>query len=514
MLTGEMLRRSSHRFPQKPAIFCEGKQIHYADLDSQANQLANRVLSLGLAPETKVAIISRNLTEYGIVFFGVARSGCVLTNISVLYAAAELQFVLNKADVEVLIYDQAFTEKVRAVRDELPRVTSYVQIGSDALLDGAVEFHDWIASASDKAPDISLSEEAPFCMTYTGGTTGRPKGVLCSHRARATTAHTVMVEEGIDETDVVGIVTPMFHVAALNIMFQPAILAGAATAFLPKWSPEAFVEMVESRALTACFMVPTQVAMLLNSPAFDADRLRTWRKLSFAGAPMPDWVQRTLRERLPDLKLTQIYGQSEMGVIAVLRDWYLPEKLGAVGRQPYNVDVRVVRPDGSDVVPGEIGEVVSRGDNLMLRYYDEPEQTTEFFKLGDGWGWSGDVGTIDTDGFITLIDRSKDMMICGGENVYPKEIESVIFELPAVAECAVFGVPDEKWGEVPIAYVSLQPDAELTEEVLIEHCTNRLARFKRPRLVRFVTDFPKTAIGKIQKTALRDTYWQDQEKKI
>lgn len=514
MLTGEMLHRSSRRFPQKPAIFCDGNQITYADLNSQANQLANRVLTLGLAPATKVAIVSRNLAEYGIVFFGVARSGCVLTNVSVLYAAAELQFVLNKADVEVLIYDQAFTEKVRAVRDALPGITSYIQIGDGPLLDGAVEFYDWIGGGSEKAPDIALSEEAPFCMTYTGGTTGRPKGVLCSHRARAITAHTVMVEEGLDETDTVGIVTPMFHVAALNIMFQPAILAGATTTLLPKWSPEAFVEMVESRAMTACFMVPTQVAMLLNSPAFDVDRLRTWRKLSFAGAPMPDWVQHALRERLPDLLLTQIYGQSEMGVIAVLRDWYLPEKLGAVGRQPYNVDVRVVRPDGSDVVPGEIGEVVSRGENLMLRYYGEPEQTKEFFKLDDGWGWSGDVATIDADGFITLIDRSKDMMICGGENVYPKEIESVIFELPAVAECAVFGVPDDKWGEVPIAYVSLQPGAGLTEDALIEHCTNRLARFKRPRQVRFVTDFPKTPIGKIQKTVLRDAYWQDQEKKI
>jgi acyl-CoA synthetase (AMP-forming)/AMP-acid ligase II len=203
-----------------------------------------------------------------------------------------------------------------------------------------------------------------------------------------------------------------------------------------------------------------------------------------------------------------------MGVIAVLRDWYLPERLGRVGRQPYNVDVRVVRPDGCDVALGEIGEVVSRGENLMLGYYGEPEQTAAFFKLGDGWGWSGDLATIDEAGFITLVDRSKDMIISGGENIYPKEIENVLYELPEVAECAVFGIPDDTFGEAPAAYLSLKPGATLSVEQVQTHCTDRLARFKRPRVVRFVDDFPKTPIGKIQKTVLKEAFWQDKEKKI
>ena len=266
--------------------------------------------------------------------------------------------------------------------------------------------------------------------------------------------------------------------------------------------------------MTANFMVPTQAAMLLNDESFDPEALQSWRKVSFAGAPMPDWVQTELRSRLPELSLTQIYGQSEMGVIAVLRNWYLPEKLGSVGRQPYNVDVRIVDSEGCNIAPGEIGEVVSRGDNLMIEYYNEPEQTQEFFKLGDGWGWSGDLATIDEDGFITLIDRSKDMIISGGENIYPKEIETVIYELPQVAECAVFGVPDDKWGEVPAAYLQLKPNAELTEETVTEHCADKLARFKRPRTVRFVDDFPKTPIGKIQKNVLKETFWSGRRKKI
>jgi len=513
MLTGDMLRRSALRFPDKPAIICDGILFTYRDLDQRANRLANALLALDLGKGAKIAILSRNLAEYGLIFFAASRTGYVLTNISVLYAPDELQYVLDKADVEALIFDPAFADKVSTLSGITPKIEHLISL-SESDVEGAVTLESFMDGHPADAPTVDLDEDDPFCMTYTGGTTGRPKGVLCTHRARAVTAHTVMVEEAIDERDIVGIVTPLFHVAALNIMFQPAILAGATTVFLTKWSPEAFLDMVETTGMTANFMVPTQAAMLLNSDAFDASRLRTWRKVSFAGAPMPDWVQADLMKRLPELKLTQIYGQSEMGVIAVLRHWYLPQKMGAVGRMPYNADVRVVREDGSDVRPGEIGEVVSRGANLMREYYNERDQTDAFFKLGGGWGWSGDLATIDEDGFITLVDRSKDMIISGGENIYPKEIEVVIYALEGVAECAVFGIPHDKWGEVPAAYIAQKPNARLDEETVISHCRQHLAEFKRPRLIRFVEDFPKTPIGKIQKTVLKEEYWKDRHKQI
>jgi acyl-CoA synthetase (AMP-forming)/AMP-acid ligase II len=513
VLAGDMLRRSAQRFPDKAAIICGAETLSYRALDARANQLANALLALGLPKGAKVAILSRNIIDYGAVFFGVARTGYVLVNVSVLYAPEELTFVLNKADTDVLIFDPFLAEKVKAVRKDTSRLKTLISLGASNVA-GARTLDNFIAKAPATPPQVRLAETDPFCMTYTGGTTGRPKGVLCSHRARDITAHTVMVEEAIDERDVVAIVTPLFHVAALNIMYQPAILAGATTIFITRWSAAAFMEATDKHGITASFMVPTQASTLVRDPDFDANKLRTWRKLSFAGAPMPDWVQRDLKAKLPSLLLTQIYGQSEMGVIAVLRDWYLPGKLGAVGRQPYNVDVAVVDMQGRPVKLGEIGEIVSRGDNLMLEYYNEPEQTKGFFKLGDGWGWTGDVGTIDADGFITLIDRSKDMIISGGENVYPKEIENALYEHPAVAECAVFGVPDDKFGEIPIAYVHLKSGASADEAALIEHCAKLLARFKRPRSVKFVDDFPKTPIGKIQKNVLREPYWKNQEKKI
>ena len=512
MLTGDMLRRSADRFPDKTAIIWEGRRTSYGDLNAAANRLAHALLDLGLPRGAKVGMLSRNRTEYGVVFFGAAKSGLVLVNVSVLYAPAELTYVLDKADVEVLIFEDLFAEKVAQVRGDLPKIKHFIAIGS--AVDGAVPFDDFFAGAPEGEPDVAMEERDPFCMTYTGGTTGMPKGVLASHRAREVTAHTVMVEEKIDERDIVGIVTPMFHVAALNIMFQPAILAGATTTLLSKWEPRDFAAMVRETAMTANFMVPTQASMVMQDPDFDAADYASWRKVSFAGAPMPDWVQAEFMKRLPEVKLTQIYGQSEMGVIAVLRSWHLPEKLGSVGQQAYNTDIACVRPDGTPVAPGEVGEIVSRGDNLMTEYFGEPDQTEAFFKHDDGWGWSGDLATVDADGFYTLVDRSKDMIISGGENIYPMEIENTLYEHGTVAECAVFGIPDAKFGEVPAAYVALKPGESVSEDELTEHCKARLARFKRPRLYKFVDDFPKTPIGKIQKNILKDSYWKDREKKI
>jgi len=512
MLTGDMLRRAAHRFPNKTAILWNDTALSYRALNEAANRLAHALIAAKPQRQAKIGMLSRNRPEYGVVFFGVAKSGTVLVNVSVLYAPDELVFVLDKADVEILLFEDVFADKIAAVRDRLPRIKAYVAIGG--AKPGAPALADFIAGHSADEPALALAEDDPFCMTYTGGTTGRPKGVLATHRARAVTAHTVMVEEAIDERDIVGIVTPMFHVAALNIMFQPAILAGATVTMLAPWSADGFRDMVRRTRMTANFMVPTQAIQIVQDPKFDPEAYRTWRKASFAGAPMPDWTQKALMEKLPHLRLTQIYGQSEMGVIAANRWWNLPAKLGAVGREAYNVDLRVARPDGAPVRPGEIGEVVSRGANLMKEYYREPEQTKGFFKLGDGWGWSGDLATIDEDGFITLVDRSKEMLISGGENVYPSEIERVIYALPEVAECAVFGIPDAQFGELPAAYIALKAGTTLTEAAVTLHCEQHLARFKRPRLVKFVTDFPKTPIGKIQKNVLKEPYWEQRAKKI
>lgn len=509
MLTGDMLRRSAERFPDKAAVIWEGQSLTYRELDKTANRLANTLIGNGKQKSEKIGLICRNRIEYAVLFFGVARSGAILVNVSTLYQPDDLAYVLEKADITTLFYEGCFEDNIDAIRQRPPMLKEFIRIGQggqDTL------FYDYIQDASDRPPSIELDVDDPFCMTYTGGTTGKPKGVLCSHRNRYITAHTVAVEEALDERDVIGIVTPLFHVAALNIMFQPTMLVGATCTLLSKWSVADFIDMAEQTRMTGAFMVPTQVSMLVSVPALNCDALAHWRKLSFAGAPMPDWVQREMRRLLPDVVLTQIYGQSEMGVLTSLRSWYLDDKLGSIGRQAFNVDVALVDKDGVPVPPGKVGEVASRGSNVMLEYYNEPEQTTEFWR--NGWAVTGDLATMDEDGFITLIDRAKDMIISGGENVYPKEIEDALYELDGVAECAVFGIPDSKWGEVPAAYIVLHDGASLDEDTITMHCEQRLARFKRPRLIKFVTELPKTPIQKIRKNILREKYWAGKEKKI
>ncbi|WP_421952965.1 class I adenylate-forming enzyme family protein [Pelagibacterium sp.] len=510
MLTGDMLRRSAERFPSKAAIICDGVKKSYGDLHRDANRFANAVIDMALAKGAKIAILSRNRPEYATAFFGASRTGCVFVNVSVLYALEELVYVLDKADVEVLLYEDCFEDRVKQAAERLPKLRQAIVIGSasgdELTLDALV------AKYPDTEPGVDIEEQDPFCMTYTGGTTGRPKGVLANHRSRAVTAHTVVVESGITEKDVVAVVTPLFHVAALNIMLQPAVLVGATTVLLPKWDVEEYAKLSRTYGISAAFMVPTQVSMLVSGENFDPEHYSVWTKLNFSGAPMPDWVQKSILEKLPQLRLTQFYGQSEMGIVAALKSGDLQNKLGSVGRQVYNADLAVLDRDGNPVKPGEIGEIVARGDNVMLEYYNDPEQTKAFWRYG--WAWSGDLATIDADGFLTLVDRSKDMIIAGGENIYPKEIENVLYEHPAVAECAVFGIPDDKWGEVPAAHVQLRAGSDAGEEDLVNHCMERLARFKRPRLIKLVTDFPKTPIGKIQKNVIREDYWAGRDKRI
>ena len=266
--------------------------------------------------------------------------------------------------------------------------------------------------------------------------------------------------------------------------------------------------------MTAGFLVPSQLNDLISHPQFDAGRLKSLRKMGYAGAPMAPALLARIYDALPGLAYTENYGQSETCPITVLSPSHPKDKLGTVGRLACNVDLRIVDPDGNTLPTGAVGEITVRSDTVFQEYYGDPDQTAAAFPKGDGWLWTGDVGFLDEDGFLTLVDRSKDMLVSGGENVYPAEIENALYRHEAVAECAVFGIPDERWGEVPAAHVVLVPDASVTAEALMDFCASKIARFKRPRVIKFVDSLPRTPVGKIQKVLIREPYWQDHEKKI
>ena len=508
MLTGEMLAASARRHPDRLAAAGEGARLSFRDLDRRANRVANALRAALPGKGRHAGILSRNIPDYAAVHFGAARSGHVLVHVSTRYAAKELAYVLDNADVEFLIVEPQFLVLLEPLRASLPKLLSVVALGPD--------FERWLEGASDAPPSATLNESQPVGMTYTGGTTGFPKGVLVSHAARALTARSAAAECRLSESDIICVATPLFHVAGLYVLFQPAVLAGAGSVLLAQWSPEAFVAAVAAEGVTMSFLVPSQVNQLLRWPGFPAakPRLKTLRRLSFAGAPMPDALQRELMAELPSLELIQNYGQSETGSLTWLPVEEARSKIGSVGRQGQGIVIDIFDPTGRPVGPGNVGEIVTRGANTMLGYYKKPDETRDFFKTGGGWGWTGDLGYRDAEGYVYLVDRSKDMIISGGENVFPKEIENAIHDIPGVAECAVFGVPHDDWGEVPKAYVVLKPGARLSEDEIVAHCERTLARFKRPRAVAFVEDFPRTAIGKIQKNLLREPYWRGRAKRI
>ena len=312
----------------------------------------------------------------------------------------------------------------------------------------------------------------------------------------------------------VGVVTPLFHTAGLRVWYQPAVVLGATCVLLPTWEVGAFIDMVEREKVSAVFTVPTQLNDLIKHPAFDTARLASLAKIGFAGAPMPNSVMERLLELFPEVEFTGHYGQSEAGIIALRPPWETVRKIESAGRPVMGAEVRAVDGQGNTLAPGEVGEIVTRGDHVLSEYFDEPEQTAAAFKTGGGWLWTGDLGFVDDEGYFTLVDRSKDMIIAGGENIYPAEIENALYAHPAVDECSVFGIPHERLGEAPAAAVVLKPGAEATAEELAEFCADRIARFKRPRHIDFVDALPKTAVGKIRRNVLRAPFWEGRERKI
>lgn len=515
-LTGEILRRTAARLPDKTALVCNGQSLSYAEFDNAADRLANALLDLGLAQGAKVAIMSRNVPAYAISHFGAARSGFVLVHASTRYTARELAHVLNTSEAEALIVEAPFAAIAAEASSDAPALEHLILIDGKIAseLPGAVDFDDFIAAAEPTPPEVSLKDTDAYAITFTGGTTGFPKGALVNHRARLISSRASVVAQNMVETDTAAVTTPLFHTAGLYVWFQPIVMCGQTCVLIPDWSPQAFFDAVTNDGITGAFLVPTQIVMLLNDPAFDESVFKRLRKITYGGSPMAPALNDEILQRFPDLELSSNYGQTEGCPLATFRVDLHPDRSASLGQAPAGIEVAVLDEQGQPVPPGEIGEIASRGDHLLTCYYRDPEQTADFFKGGDGsgvggWGWTGDLGVMDDDGFISLVDRAKDMFISGGENIYPKEIENLLHSHPSVAECAVFGIDDEVWGEIGVAHVCLRQGIESSTEQLLQFCAENLARFKIPKIMKLVDELPKTAIGKIQKTALRDIYREE-----
>jgi acyl-CoA synthetase (AMP-forming)/AMP-acid ligase II len=516
----ELLARAAGRWPARTAVIAGGRSIAFAALDRAASRFAAALTEAGLGPRHTVAILSPNRIEYPVFHFGAARAGAMQAHFSIRYTADDLVHVINKVEAEAVFADAAFLAPLRAARPHAPTLRTIIVMGSPAgaLEPGEMSWDQFHAGAGDAAPKPPIAPDDPFCITFTGGTTGFPKGVLATHGSRSVIAQVLAEPFELTPRDIAVLGTPMFHLAGLGSWLVPAIAAGTTMVLMPRWDPAAFVAAVESERATMGFLVPTMVNGVLGDTGLSPARLASLRLLNYGGAPMPVPLLERVLEALPNLRMLDHYGQSEGGALCYRPPERARDKAASNGVPFVCTELAFFDPDGRRLPdeargPEATGELCVKGPQNCIGYYRDPELTKALF-TPDGWLKTGDIGYRDAEGFLYLVDRAKDMIIAGGENIYPAEVENALFEHPAVKECAVFGIPDAHWGEVPAAHVVLASGHSISPEALAAFVAARIARHKRPRLVKFVDALPKTAIGKVQKNLIRKPYWEGRAKAI
>jgi fatty-acyl-CoA synthase len=508
LLTGDILLQSAKRHPAKTALIYGERRVSYGDLAAAANQFAHGMLGLGIAKSDTIAIMSRNIPEYVMAHFGSAQTGAILCNLMTGYAADELVAILEQTGAKLVVVEAGFQDKIAQIIDRLPALDHVIVIGEPATGTWH-EFDDFIGGQPKTPPNVMLLETDPFAMTFTGGTTGRPKGAMVSHRCRLVSCYTIAIEQEVTEDDVVGLITPLYHAMGSLVWMPTAILVGATCVLLTGWDADEFAGETHRHGISNVMMVPVQLSQLLDAAHFSKEKLSSLRMITCAGAITPPDLVASVDARLPDTKFTDHYGQSETGPLCIYKPSHPRHKAATVGRPALGVDLALLDPDGHPVAVGETGEIVVRGPFLMDGYYNNAEETTAYFKNDDGWAWTGDLASMDEDGFVTLAGRSKDMIVSGGVNIYPREVEIALEKHQAIMDCTVFGIPDQKWGEALCALVVVGHGETLDETAILTHCTNHLAKFKQPKIIRFVDTIPKTPAGKVQKPLLREAYLKD-----
>ena len=471
----------------------------YADLDDRTRHLAAALRSLGVERGDRVAYLGPNDPTLLETLFAATALGGVFVPLNWRLTAPELTYIAADCGATLLVHAAEMTGTATAVAAAGSTALRHlVELGPP--FEGMATGGDRASAAAPAPIDAPVGLDDPAVIIYTSGTTGRPKGATLSHGNITWNCVNVLIDTDLASDEVALVCAPLFHVAALNMVSLPILMKGGTVVLTGGFDPDAALELIARHGVTVMFGVPAMFNAMAQVPAFASADLSSLRRLLCGGAPVPLSTIRTYLDR--GIPFLQGYGMTETSPGALfLGAERAADKAGSAGVASFFTDVRVVRPDGSEVEPGEKGEVVVAGPNVMRGYWNRPEATAEVMD-GD-WFRSGDVALVDDDGYVTIVDRMKDVIISGGENIYPAEVEDVIYGHPGVAECAVIGVPHERWGEVGRAIVVRRAGAALDEEALLEHLDGRLARFKLPRSVVFTDELPRSGAGKVLKAELR-----------
>ncbi|AXK37155.1 acyl-CoA synthetase [Streptomyces armeniacus] len=501
----DLLTRTAARYPGKTAVVAGERRVSYAELDRSVHRCARALADRGLRKGDRLALLSRNCRQYVVLAFATARLGAVLVPVNFMLGAKEIAYILRHSGAAGMVTEDSLAPtagKALAAAGTRGGVRGWIAGTGSAAADGWEDVDTWIDRGDPEPVEASVADDDPLRLMYTSGTEAQPKGVLLSSRSLVSQYVSCAIDGGMSADDVEVHALPLYHCAQLDCFLSVDIYLGATSIILPAPDPAALLETIERERVTKLFCPPTVWIALLGHPDFAVRDLSSLRKGYYGASPMPVEVLRELRERLPHLRLWNFYGQTEMAPAATILGPHAQEThAGSAGWPALNVETRVV--DASDKVlpPGETGEIVHRSPHATLGYYNDEEKTAEAFR--GGWFHSGDLGVMSEDGCLTVVDRKKDMIKTGGENVASREVEEAIYLLDGVAEVAVFGISHPRWIEAVIAAVVPKPGAALTEDAVHAHVREHLAGYKRPKYVVFAEALPKNPSGKILKRDLR-----------
>ncbi|MBV9096024.1 MAG: acyl-CoA synthetase [Streptosporangiaceae bacterium] len=505
---GDLLHRSAARYPAKLAVIAGHLRLSYAEFDAAVNRTAHALAGRGLAKGDRLALLSHNCLQYALLAFATARIGVVLVPVNFMLGAEEIAFILRHSGASGMAAEGGLTataDKALAAAGIAGGVRGWIDLDGTGPAAGWENVDSWWQSGDGSAPDVAIADDDPLRLMYTSGTESRPKGVMLSSRSLIGQYVSCVVDGGMSADDVEVHALPMYHCAQLDCFFCADVYLGATSVILPGPDPAAMLAAIAKEKATKLFCPPTVWISLLRHPDFETTDLSSLRKGYYGASPMPAEILRELQRRLPDVQLWNFYGQTEMAPVAtILGPSEQLQRAGSAGRAALNVETRVVDDDGNPVPPGVVGEIVHRSPHATLGYFNDEEKTAEAFR--GGWFHSGDLGVITGDGYLSVVDRKKDMIKTGGENVASREVEEAIYELDGVAEVAVFGISHPRWVEAVTAVVVPKAGARVTAEDIHAHARTRLAGYKRPKYVVLADALPKNPSGKILKRELRDQH--------
>ncbi len=503
----DTLRRTAHRVPHRLGLACGATRWTYRELHAVCERLAAGLAARGIRRGDKVAVLARNSHGFVALRYALMRLGAVMVPINFMLQADDVAFILNHSGVRMLASDSGMAEVAQRSAALAPQVREFLWLPSEeetSPVDGMTNVLALI-EAGGEPPATGPEGFDVAQIVYTSGTESRPKGVQLTHDAILWQYVSCMIDAEIASDDVAVHALPLYHCAQLDVFLGPSIYAGGVNAVTAKPVPDNIFRLVERERATSFFAPPTVWISMLRSPAFDEADLSSLRKGYYGASIMPVEVMREMASRMPKVRLWNLYGQTEIAPLATLLG---PEdqlrKPGSCGKPVLNVETRVVDDSMRDVAPGEVGEIVHRSPHLMTGYYNDEEKTAEAFR--GGWFHSGDLATVDEEGFVSVVDRKKDMIKTGGENVASREVEEAIYGLAGVSEVAVIGVPHPHWVEAVVAVVVPKAGAALNEAGVLDHAHRILASFKVPKRIVFADALPKNPSGKILKRELREAH--------